>query len=99
MRSRPPIRTNRRLDDENDSRRRRRERLVVPAVAGELGSWSWPGGVRFMVPASWKRVKPQTHVVEAEFELPRAADDEYDARLTLMSAGGEPQENIGNRQE
>src|SRR5262245_40234247 len=34
-------------------------------------------GIAFVVPGSWKRVKPQTNIIEAEFELPRAAGDEY----------------------
>jgi hypothetical protein len=54
-------------------------------------------GIAFVVPGSWKRVKPQTNIIEAEFELPRAAGDEYDGRLTLMSSGGDPQEVIATR--
>lgn len=54
-------------------------------------------GIAFVVPGSWKRVKPQTNIIEAEFELPRAAGDEYDGRLTLMSSGGDPQEVIAIR--
>lgn len=54
-------------------------------------------GIEFLVPSSWKKVKPQTNIVEAEFELPRAEGDEYDGRLTLMSSGGNPDEVVGNR--
>jgi len=54
-------------------------------------------GIAFVVPGSWKRVKPQTNIIEAEFELPRAAGDEYDGRLTMMSSGGDPQEVIATR--
>src|SRR5438874_230897 len=28
-------------------------------------------GMTFVVPADWKKVKPETNIVEAEFELPR----------------------------
>ena len=54
-------------------------------------------GITFLVPASWDRVKPQTNIIEAEFELPRVEGDEYDGRLTLMSSGGDPQEVIATR--
>jgi hypothetical protein len=54
-------------------------------------------GIAFVVPGNWNRVKPQTNIIEAEFELPRAAGDEYDGRLTLMSSGGDPQEVIATR--
>jgi hypothetical protein len=54
-------------------------------------------GVRFLAPASWKRVTPQNNIIEAEFELPRAEGDEFDGRLTLMSSGGSPQDAIAIR--
>jgi hypothetical protein len=54
-------------------------------------------GISFVLPAGWKRVKPETNIVEAEFELPRAAGDEYDGRLTLMSSGGHVSETMANR--
>lgn len=54
-------------------------------------------GIQFVVPASWRSVKPQTNIVEAEFELPRVEGDEHDGRLTLMFSGGDPQEVISNR--
>jgi hypothetical protein len=54
-------------------------------------------GISFVVPAGWKRVKPQTNIIEAEFELPRVEGDEYDGRLTLMSSLGNPQEVIATR--
>ncbi|MFN0056450.1 MAG: hypothetical protein ACKV0T_30250 [Planctomycetales bacterium] len=54
-------------------------------------------GIVVVVPGTWKRVKPQTNIIDAEFELPRAEGDEFDGRLTLMAAGGDPQEVIGNR--
>ena len=54
-------------------------------------------GVSFVLPAGWKRVKPETNIVEAEFELPRAEGDEYDGRLTLMSSGGQVSETMAVR--
>jgi hypothetical protein len=54
-------------------------------------------GISFVVPAGWKRVTPPNRIIEAEFELARAAGDEYDGRLTLMSSGGDPQEVIATR--
>ena len=55
-------------------------------------------GIAFpLPPESWKRVRPRVRIIEAEFELPRAEGDEYDARLTLMASGGDPQETISNR--
>jgi hypothetical protein len=53
--------------------------------------------ITFMLPAGWKRVKPDNNVVEAEIELPRAEGDEYDGRLTLMSSGGNVAEIIATR--
>ena len=54
-------------------------------------------GISFTIPGGWKRVTPPNRIIEAEFELPRAAGDEYDGRLTLMSSGGDPQEVIATR--
>jgi hypothetical protein len=54
-------------------------------------------GISFTVPAGWKQVKPPNRIVEAEFELPRVEGDEYDGRLTLMSATGDPQQVIAIR--
>jgi hypothetical protein len=54
-------------------------------------------GVSFVLPDGWQRVKPETNIVEAEFELPRADGDEFDGRLTLMSSGGLVSETIATR--
>jgi hypothetical protein len=54
-------------------------------------------GIQFRVPGHWRQVKPQTNIVEAEFELPHAEGDEHDGRLTLMFSGGNPDEVISNR--
>ena len=65
--------------------------------AGETVLTLEESGVSFVLPAGWKRVKPETNIVEAEFELPRAEGDEYDGRLTLMSSGGQVSETMAVR--
>ncbi|HLJ11825.1 MAG TPA: hypothetical protein VKU82_11585 [Planctomycetaceae bacterium] len=54
-------------------------------------------GITFDVPADWKRVPPQNGIIEAEFELAHVEGDEFDGRLTLMSAGGTLDEAIAIR--
>jgi len=54
-------------------------------------------GIRCEVPADWKKVPPQNNIVEAEFELPRVEGDDFDGRLTLMSASGDPEQTIATR--
>ena len=80
------------------------EEMPVPdAVAGDPAAGDSQeltlehSGISFVLPGGWKRVKPETNIVEAEFELPRAAGDEYDGRLTLMSSGGLVAETMANR--
>lgn len=53
--------------------------------------------ISFMIPGTWKTVKPANKIIDAEFELPRAAGDEYDGRLTLMASGGDPEDTIATR--
>jgi hypothetical protein len=69
-------------------------------MPGETGSHELnleESGMTFVVPGQWKQVKPETRIIEAEFELPRAEGDEYDGRLTLMSSLGDREEMIGRR--
>lgn len=54
-------------------------------------------GIKFVVPGDWKRVKPETKIIDAEFELARTEGDDYDGRLTLMASGGDPQDVIAIR--
>jgi len=54
-------------------------------------------GITFQVPGTWKRVKPDTNIIEAEYELPAADGDEYPGRLTLMSSGGAVEETLARR--
>jgi hypothetical protein len=51
-------------------------------------------GVSLTAPAAWSRKQPQSTFIQAEFSLPRAADDKLDARLTLSVAGGSIEANI-----
>ena len=68
------------------------------AAEGELHELTLEqSGISFVVPEGWKQVKPETNIVEAEFELPRADGDDYDGRLTLMSSGGQVSEAKANR--
>jgi hypothetical protein len=54
-------------------------------------------GITFQVPGTWKRVKPDTNIIEAEYEIPTADGDEYPGRLTLMSSGGAVEETLARR--
>jgi hypothetical protein len=51
----------------------------------------------FQIPGTWKRVKPDTNIIEAEFELPAVDGDEFPGRLTLMSSGGSTEETLSRR--
>lgn len=53
--------------------------------------------ITFQVPGEWKRVKPDTNIIEAEFELASAEGDEHPGRLTLMSSGGSSEETLARR--
>lgn len=54
-------------------------------------------GITFQIPGQWKRVKPDTNIIEAEFELASAEGDEFPGRLTLMSSGGSTEETLARR--
>lgn len=51
-------------------------------------------GVAFTAPDDWTRKKPQSTFIQAEYQLPRAAGDSQDGRLTLSVAGGSIEANI-----
>jgi hypothetical protein len=51
-------------------------------------------GVSLTAPEGWSRKQPQSTFIQAEFLLPRVADDTLDARLTLSVAGGTIEANI-----
>jgi hypothetical protein len=68
------------------------------ADAGPKEPWTLElEGISLVVPPTWRKVKPATRIIDAEFELPRAATDEYDGRLTLMSALGDRDTVISQR--
>ncbi|QEG22981.1 hypothetical protein [Mariniblastus fucicola] len=70
------------------------------AAEGEAGfdvSVAEGGALTFKAPASWKKVKPRSFVVEYEIAVPKSegeAEDAADGRLTIMGAGGSVQANI-----
>lgn len=45
-------------------------------------------------PESWTPKEPRTKIIEHEFEVAASEDDDLPGRVTVMSAGGEIQENI-----
>lgn len=54
------------------------------------------GEKELSVPASWKRTRPQSSIIEHEFVIKAddAAEDAPSARITLMAAGGDVKANI-----
>ena len=52
------------------------------------------GKLQLAAPATWKRVKPQSGIVEHEFAVPAAEGDEQGGRVTVMGAGGSVDANI-----
>ena len=52
------------------------------------------GKLKLQAPASWKRKKPQSAIVEHEFAVPASAGDSPDGRVTVMGAGGSVEANV-----
>jgi hypothetical protein len=53
------------------------------------------GGVLVMeAPAEWTEVEPRFNMIDAEFSIAKQGEDEIDARLTIMAAGGSVKDNI-----
>ncbi|MEM7455957.1 MAG: hypothetical protein AAF456_16520 [Planctomycetota bacterium] len=53
------------------------------------------GKIRMSAPGSWEDVEPANNIIEAEFKVPRAnEEDANDGRMTFMAAGGGVQPNI-----
>ena len=52
------------------------------------------GKLALKAPAGWVKKQPKTKIIEAEFEVPVAKDDEIPGRLTAMGAGGTVEANI-----
>jgi hypothetical protein len=53
--------------------------------------------VEFQAPRAWKKTPPAYKMLDAEYELPRAADDAFDGRLSLMGSGGDRDHVIATR--
>jgi hypothetical protein len=51
--------------------------------------------IALTAPAGWQRTPPSSSFVMAEFVLPRAEGDDADGRLTVSTAGGGLEANIG----
>lgn len=52
------------------------------------------GRFELTVPESWQRKQPRVNIIEYEYEVPAAKDDERPARVTVMGAGGSVEDNI-----
>lgn len=52
------------------------------------------GNLNFTTTGDWKSVKPKSRMLEYEIQVPRAADDKRDGRLTIMGAGGSIEANV-----
>ena len=52
------------------------------------------GKLQLSAPEAWKRVKPQSGIVEHEFAVSAAEGDEQGGRVTVMGAGGSVDANI-----
>ena len=52
------------------------------------------GRFSLTAPASFKRVRPRSMMVETEFSLPPVAGDDGSGRLTVVGAGGSIEANI-----
>lgn len=71
--------------------------VAVPALADESAGTPFTigeGKLTFTAPEGWKKKQPATRIVEAEFEVPAAKEDEAAGRLTAMGAGGSIEANI-----
>ena len=52
------------------------------------------GKLLLPVPGDWKVVKPRSRIIQHEFSIERAKDDDTAGRMTIMSAGGGVDANI-----
>jgi hypothetical protein len=52
-----------------------------------------PGG-KMVVPAGWERVEPKSRIIEHEFMVPGASVEAPAGRVTMMSAGGDIEQNV-----
>lgn len=52
------------------------------------------GKLTFTAPKGWTKKQPRSRIIEVEFAIPPAKDDENPGRFTVMGAGGDVQANI-----
>ena len=52
------------------------------------------GNLVLPVPGDWKRVKPKSRIVQHEFAISPAKEDQAPGRMTIMAAGGGIEANI-----
>lgn len=52
------------------------------------------GKLSFTAPKGWTKKQPRSRIIEVEFEIPAAKDEENPGRFTVMGAGGDVQANI-----
>ena len=50
--------------------------------------------MKVTAPEGWKAVQPRSRMIQAEFALPKAENDEADGRLTVTVAGGSIEANV-----
>lgn len=70
-------------------------RLVAADPAPDASEFTVAdGNFSLAAPASFKRVRPRSMMVETEFAVPPVAGDDSPGRLTVMGAGGTVEANI-----
>ena len=52
------------------------------------------GKLQLPVPGNWKSVKPRSRIIQHEFSIPVAEEDETPGRMTIMAASGGLEANI-----
>ena len=67
---------------------RAEDKVVVEKI--DLGE----GKYSMVAPIEWRKVKPRSSIIQAEFRAPRDLKDDDAARVTVMQAGGDLQANI-----
>ncbi len=72
--------------------------IAAPALgdepAADHGIALAEGRLVLTAPEDWKREEPRSRIIEHEFSVPTAEDDEQPGRMTIMAAGGSVTANI-----
>jgi hypothetical protein len=74
--------------------KRRNADAESPDSAFGLGAQVRLKPLTFTAPATWKRTKPRSSLVQAEFALPHADKDTVDGRLTVSIVAGSVKDNV-----